>query len=311
VSQQQGRITENLMNVIRSIQRDGITGELRVGRGEGAQMEYGSITFINGQVVSAQLGSYTGVTAFNILATWGRCLFVFGQSAPASTSLPSSSNWPNQSASGGVRPGNAGHGIVPSQGNSNAPRQDVSWPGNPRIAPEQSNVNRPNQHTSSVSWPGAGNPASGPGITPPAQSNPGWLKQPVSNASWPGNQNPDYQNSSSPGLDRQNQDTPLPSEALSPLRRSGPVPAVRPPSTNPGMPVPIPLTAIPRATMSVVKAVGAIERAGLPRSYRQLILKIDGRNTINDLIGLAGHPPEALDQMLHDLENMMIIRIPR
>jgi hypothetical protein len=87
----------------------------------------------------------------------------------------------------------------------------------------------------------------------------------------------------------------------------------RSPSTGPQLPVspsgPLSLAAIPRATMSVVKAIAAIEKAGLPRTYRQVILKVDGRNTVNDLIGLSGCSLEEMQQILYTLEKLMIIRI--
>ncbi|WP_126549789.1 DUF4388 domain-containing protein [Dictyobacter kobayashii] len=71
------------------------------------------------------------------------------------------------------------------------------------------------------------------------------------------------------------------------------------------------LTAIPCATMSVVKAIGVIERAGLPRPYRQLILLIDGQRSVEELIVTLGLEPGEVSQMLQMLERLKIIRMAR
>jgi hypothetical protein len=69
------------------------------------------------------------------------------------------------------------------------------------------------------------------------------------------------------------------------------------------------LTFVPRATMSVVKAIGIIERAGLSRTYRQLILLVDGRRSIGELAITMSCPHQEMRQMLQELERLTIIRI--
>ncbi|GCE06018.1 DUF4388 domain-containing protein [Dictyobacter aurantiacus] len=71
------------------------------------------------------------------------------------------------------------------------------------------------------------------------------------------------------------------------------------------------LTAIPSATMSVVKAVGIIEKNGLPRTYRQLIFLIDGRRSVEALIVALGLEPGEVSQMLQTLQRLQIIRLAR
>jgi hypothetical protein len=173
VSQQQGSITDSLVSVIQFIQKDGRTGELRVGRGEGVNTEIGSIVFNNGQVVSAQLGAYTGPAALNILMTWGRCVFIFS-------------------------------------------------------------------------------PVTSPGI--PLQSSPALDRR--------------VPPQSSPALDRRKSQ---PLESFPPIRRPGnSSPSLeRQSGALPGMS--IPLIAIPRLTMSIVKSIAAVEQAGLPRAYRRVV----------------------------------------
>ncbi|GHO85143.1 DUF4388 domain-containing protein [Dictyobacter formicarum] len=74
--------------------------------------------------------------------------------------------------------------------------------------------------------------------------------------------------------------------------------------------VSVPLIAVPRATMSIVKAIGVINNAGLPRTYRQILLLIDGQHSVNDIVALANVPLEEVLQILRVLENLAIIRIP-
>jgi Mn-dependent DtxR family transcriptional regulator len=61
--------------------------------------------------------------------------------------------------------------------------------------------------------------------------------------------------------------------------------------------------------MSVVKAVGMIERAGLPRTYRKLILLIDGQRSIGELAITMNCQPSEMKQMLQELERLTVIRV--
>lgn len=90
------------------------------------------------------------------------------------------------------------------------------------------------------------------------------------------------------------------------------------PTTDPQTPVSEPpqkstvhLTAVPRATMSIVKAVGIIEKMGLARTYRQLILFIDGQRPVSELALAMNCTPQDMWQMLQELEKLTIIRISR
>jgi hypothetical protein len=66
-----------LVTSIRSIQLRRGSGLLIAKRGEGANMEEGSIIFVNGQVTEAKIGRRTGSEAFNRLSTWENCQFSF------------------------------------------------------------------------------------------------------------------------------------------------------------------------------------------------------------------------------------------
>ncbi|GHO74129.1 hypothetical protein KSD_19000 [Ktedonobacter sp. SOSP1-85] len=63
--------------------------------------------------------------------------------------------------------------------------------------------------------------------------------------------------------------------------------------------------------MSVMKAIGIIEKAGLPRLYRQVILAIDGRQAVGELIRSINCTPEEMSQILQTLEELTIIRVVR
>lgn len=73
----------------------------------------------------------------------------------------------------------------------------------------------------------------------------------------------------------------------------------------------LPLTTIPRATMSIIKARGIIEQAGLSRTYRQLSLLIDGHRSVADLTIAIGCTPLEMQEMLQQLERLSVIRLPR
>lgn len=198
VTQQQGRIADNLARIIQIIQVEGRTGELRVRRGEGINAEIGSIGFTNGQIVFAQIGSYMGPDALNILIGWGKCVFVF---------IPHLTTGSLQQQTGPIQRQRETSPVIPQL------RQSASQQGE---QPDVANAN---------------------------------------NA--------------------------------------------------------FPLTAVPRATMSVMKAIGIIEKAGLPRLYRQVILAIDGRQAVGELVRSVNCTPEEMSQILQTLEELTIIRVVR
>ena len=108
----------------------------------------------------------------------------------------------------------------------------------------------------------------------------------------------------------------LPSPSM-PLQSLSPTPGDEPPlSANEqqqaNVPTgPIPSIIVPRATMSVIKAIGLINQAALPRTYRQVFLLIDGHHSVNDLIAMTGIPREEILPMLRTLENLAVIILSR
>ncbi len=77
MSQQQELMTDRLVHVISSIQRERRSGMLTAKRGEGIALEEGTIVFANGQITEARVGRLRGAEARNWLSTWGSCRFMF------------------------------------------------------------------------------------------------------------------------------------------------------------------------------------------------------------------------------------------
>ncbi|BCL81284.1 hypothetical protein ccbrp13_37490 [Ktedonobacteria bacterium brp13] len=215
-------------------------------RGEGAITESGAMAFVQGRIVSAQIGSYTGPAAFNLLRTWGQCIFMF---TPRS---------------------------LPTALQQNSPAPSRSSQELPVITPQQS-IPAPSQISQEL-----------------PQSSP--VRPQISQE-----------------LSQRSPVRPQISQALPLGPSTDPLSLSRSLSTGPQLPVspsgPLSLTTIPRATMSVFKAIAVIEKAGLPRTYRQVILMVDGRNSVNELIGPSGCSLEEIQQILYTLEKLMIIRI--
>jgi len=77
MSQQQELLTDRLVSVISSIQRERRSGVLTAQRGGGITLEEGTIVFVNGQITEAHVGRQRGAAARNWLSTWGSCRFMF------------------------------------------------------------------------------------------------------------------------------------------------------------------------------------------------------------------------------------------
>lgn len=77
MSQQHGMMTDRLVSVISSIQRERRSGVLTAKRGEGIFLEEGTIVFINGQISQASAGRLRDSAARNWLSTWESCRFLF------------------------------------------------------------------------------------------------------------------------------------------------------------------------------------------------------------------------------------------
>ena len=71
--------TSRLSNIIQMVTISRQTGILRVTRNQSGLREMGQIRFIQGEPVSALLGSLTGGAALNALTVWGECMYAFDE----------------------------------------------------------------------------------------------------------------------------------------------------------------------------------------------------------------------------------------
>jgi hypothetical protein len=77
MAQQRELLTDRLVRVISSIQRERGSGVLKVKRGEGTFLEEGTIVFVNGQITEARTGRLRDSGARNLLSTWENCRYLF------------------------------------------------------------------------------------------------------------------------------------------------------------------------------------------------------------------------------------------
>ncbi len=77
MTQRRVTATNQLSTVVDALQLGGKTGILTVERGEGETFEEGMIMFVNGQVVNAVIGPYSGRDAATKLFSWQACRFSF------------------------------------------------------------------------------------------------------------------------------------------------------------------------------------------------------------------------------------------
>lgn len=71
--------TSRLSNIIQMVTISRQTGILRATRSQNHLREMGQIRFIQGEPVSALLGSLTGGAALNALSVWGECMYAFDE----------------------------------------------------------------------------------------------------------------------------------------------------------------------------------------------------------------------------------------
>ncbi len=64
----------------------------------------------------------------------------------------------------------------------------------------------------------------------------------------------------------------------------------------------------PHRTCSTERGFQLLEQARLSRSHRHLFLLVDGQRSIVELVRLTGRPPEEVQRLLHDLEDIGVIQ---
>jgi Domain of unknown function (DUF4388) len=127
-----GTVTHRLVDVLQVLQMARKTGILLVNRdGAYKNIEEGSITLQNGQIVDASLDPYRGQQALQQLQTWQTCYFVFQaptqanhltQQSPTQMS-PANRNSATNHSSGSQPLNNSNSGPLPIIGAGNAPQR--------------------------------------------------------------------------------------------------------------------------------------------------------------------------------------------
>jgi len=117
MSQQKEMMTDRLVGVISSIQRERRSGVLTVNRGEGIFLEEGTIVFANGQISQASVGRLRDSAARNWLSTWESCRFLFVPTSSESGVHDSQPSLPAQ-----------GHAASPSALGPPPRMTDTRWP---------------------------------------------------------------------------------------------------------------------------------------------------------------------------------------
>ena len=196
--QQRETATKRLADVIQVIRLGRKTGTLTVERGRGPTYEEGNITFVNGQVMKANVGGLNGQPALAHLNMWGECLFAFVEQSM--NKIPS---------------------VSPAQTPS-TPLPNISSQNTPAA-----NVRGRERNTESITEP-----------------------------------------------------------------------------LNEYMPT----GGAPRRMQSIEEGLARLDQMGFSRAYRRLLLLIDGRRTIAELVRLVGHNAEEVARQLDELEQAGFIQ---
>jgi hypothetical protein len=280
--------TSRLGNVIRLIGLGRQTGLLRVVRGQGATREEGEVQFIEGTIANATVGQLTGSAALAVLQQWGESWYLFldGVNRLQQTNTSQSLGW-------GAPPD-----AMPPAGSG-------SYPSAPYTGVPPGYASQPLYGSN----PGSSQPpfGSNPGSSqPPYSSNPG-NSQPYYGPGY----GPDYGNGSNPN-----------GYATSPMNSpsggmgggSGPLPPSNRPFDSgslpgqgyPSGPQVVPPQVMQRladysAILRRLSTLNPIEMPRLDRRERQMLLLIDNRRTIADLVRLTRRSDDEIRAILAHL----------
>jgi hypothetical protein len=276
--------TSRLGNVIRLIGLGRQTGLLRVVRGQGATREEGEVQFVDGQIASATVGQLSGGAALAILQQWGESWYLFldGVNRLQGTNTSQSLGW--------------GPGVT---GDMQPPASSGSYPSSPSYTPQPGYGSQP---------PYGSNPG---GSQPPYRSNPGTSQPPY--GSNPGTSQPPY-GAPEYGAGYATNPMTAPSGPMGPMGPSGPLPPNNRPYDSgslPGQGYPSGPQVIPPQVMQRLADYSAILRRlsmqnpvdmpQLDRRERQMLLLIDNRRTIGDLVRLTRRSDDEIRSILAHL----------
>jgi uncharacterized protein DUF4388 len=278
--------TSRLADVIEVVELGRRTGLLMVERGSGEMVEEGEIYFLNGRATYAAVERVRGQDALAVLGGWGACRFSFDTESgrPATNLSPSAPSAPASQDSWSSMPSR------PMQRETSGP---ASWNGAP------SQTSSPNYPT----FPSAPNSAS---QVPPSSQPSG----PFS-TSWP-----DPRSGAFGGTNPNNgQNASFPTSGSLPLPQGWPLPdgPITPP-TGPGLPMQRQasraegnLLRRPRRTQTASDLTAAVQRFGLSRAHRTLLMLADGDHNVLDIARLSSKQIKEAQTLLAELEGQGLI----
>jgi hypothetical protein len=245
--------TSRLGNVMRLIALGRQTGLLRVVRGQGATREEGEVQFIDGQIAMATVGQLTGGAAVAVLQNWGESFYLFLDGVNRLQQGSTSSNlggWGNTN-SDSLPPTGSGSYPASNFGASNPPNTPTGYPSQSGSFNNQSYPPQPGYNSQSNYGPQSG-------YGPPQDY--GTPSNPNMNSGYPSGSMPNGADSGSfPGQPRAINISPQVMQKL----------------TNQGY------------VLRRLTATNPAEMPSLDRRERQMLLLVDNRRTIADLIRLT------------------------
>ncbi len=268
--------TGQLGNVMRLIALGGQTGLLRVVRGQGNTREGGEVQFINGRITTAIVGQMMGRSAIAVLHSWSESAYLFEDGIFYEPQGPEIVvDWNAVTSSGSLPP--MGSGSFPPGSFPQGQSGPIPSPG-PHSQPNLSIPAQGGSGPMSGSYPPQSNYGLGNGTYPPGSG------------SFP------------PGSG------PMPGYGTGPLPRpeawGAPDSGSLPGQSSPPQPVPPQVAArLARPGTILVRTMRFDPNAmqTLDRRERQVILLIDGRRTIDEVLRLTRRSQEEIRAILAHL----------
>jgi hypothetical protein len=303
--------TDRLADVIEVVELGRRTGLLMVERGSGEMLEEGAIYFQSGRAIYAAVERVRGQDALSVLGGWGACRFSFdpGAAPPApniAPQQPARATPTSQDSWSGSAPG---YYSQPSQAIRRSHASPPSWYAPPSQPPAPGSMPQsqpPSQPTGpfSASWP---DPRSGsmPGVTGVnggfSGSNGGQGNTPTSGSLGP---LPLPYGWSQPGAPITGPTTPTslqPTAPHAPISTQGMtgMPAPQRPATR----ADAALLRRPRRAPSAQNLMAIVQRYGLSRAHRTLLMLADGEHNVIDIARLSSKQIEEVQALLSELES--------
>lgn len=280
--------TSRLSNIIQMIGLSKQNGILRAIRTQGGAREIGQIRFTNGEPVAALLGPLVGQGALNVLMNWGECAYAFDEGTP-------DDGLADLAALLGEMQGGVTSGSWPSYHYPSSP-----FPGGMPSSPSNASGSLPSLDSPALSYPTPGSfPTIAPGQSMPSgpwsTSQPPFMPPPGPAYGGPAHGGAPYGGATYGGaVPRMPTSMPSAPATTLPAIAGGAIPGEI-------------LAAVPRRTTISEE----IEQLPLDRHERMVLLLVDGRRTIADLMRLTRRSEWEVYNVLRHIEQLGLVQVPR